>query len=235
MVAFLGDPSAPLSLVVRFRNTVMSTLKLLGLERSVYTRIARLALAEKNVDYTLEEIDIFIDGGPPTYYLEHHPFGRIPCLIHEDFCLYETGAITKYVDEMFSGPVLQPIEVPSRARMNQIIGVLDSYAYRPMVWDVFVQRIAIPENGGRSDEGVISAALQGIGIVLEQLDSWLGGNEFLAGRSMSLADLHGFPMFLYFVQAPEGATMLESYPRLQRWLDRIRKRPSVEVTRSLRG
>lgn len=200
-----------------------------------HTRIARLALEEKKVDYVLDEVDIFVDGGPPTYYLEHHPFGRIPCLIHEDFCLYETGAITRYVDEMFAGPALQPIELMSRARMNQIIGVLDSYAYRPMIWDVFVQRVRIPENGGRSDEDVISAALQPIGVVLKQLDLWLGENEFLAGSSISLADLHGFPMLLYFVQTPEGASMLESHPRLQQWLNRIRNRPSVEVTRSLRG
>ena len=213
----------------------MSKLKLLGLERSVYTRIARLALVEKQVDYELAEVDIFVDNGPPAYYLEHNPFGRIPCLIHGDFCLYETGAITRYVDEMFAGPALQPTGVVSRARMNQIVGVLDSYAYRPMVWDVFVQRIVIPEKGSQPDEGVISAALQPIGVVLKQLDMWLGENEFLAGRSISLADLHGFPMFLYFVQTPEGATMLESYPGLQKWLDRIRKRPSVKVTKSLRG
>jgi glutathione S-transferase len=133
---------------------------------------------------------------------------------------------------MFDGPPLQPIESVSRARMNQIIGVLDSYAYRPMIWDVFVQRIVIPENGDQSDEDVISAALQPIGVVLEQLDCWIGENDFLTGRSMSLADLHGFPMFVHFVDTPEGATMLESHPRSQQWLDRMGKRPSAEVTRS---
>ena len=213
----------------------MSDIRLLGLARSVYTRIARLVLEEKNIDYVLEEVDIFADGGPPASYLEHHPFGRIPCLIHDDLCLYETGAITRYVDEMFAGPALQPIEVAPRSRMNQVIGVLDSYAYRPMVWDVFVQRIVIPEKGGRSDERVISGALRPIGIVLSQLDFWIGGNEFLAGRSITLADLHGFPMLLYFAQTPEGTTMLEAHPRLRQWLDRMKERASVKSTKSLRG
>jgi len=213
----------------------MSKLTLLGLERSVYTRIARLALFEKRVDYALQEVDIFVDGGPPAYYLDHNPFGTIPCLLHENFCLYETGVITRYVDEVFAGPVLQPTEPMPRARMNQIIGVLDSYAYRPLIWDLFVQRIVIPENGGESDEGVISAALQAIRTLLEQLESWIGDYEFLAGRSISLADLHGFPMFVYFADTPEGVGMLESYPRLQQWLDRMRKRPCAELARSWRG
>lgn len=201
----------------------MSAVTLLGLERSVYTRIAQLALEEKQVDYVLEEVDIFVDGGPPASYLEHHPFGRIPCLIHQDFCLYETAAITRYIDEMFAGPALQPADVAARARMTQVIGVLDAYAYRPMVWDVYVQRIVIPEEGGRSDERVISGALRSIGIVLGQLDLWRGRNEFLVGSSMTLADLHGFPMLQYFALTPEGATLLESYPRLQQWLDRMKE------------
>jgi hypothetical protein len=42
-------------------------MDLYGLERSVYTRIARLALEEKGVAYTLHETEIFGPGGvPPT-------------------------------------------------------------------------------------------------------------------------------------------------------------------------
>ena len=41
----------------------MSDLTLYGLSRSVYTRIARLALEEKGVDYGFEEVEIFGKGG----------------------------------------------------------------------------------------------------------------------------------------------------------------------------
>ena len=208
----------------------MAVIKLLGLRISVYTRIARLALEEKKVDYELEEVDIFADAGPPADYLEHNPFGRIPCLLYGDFCLYETGAICRYVDEMFFGMPLQPSEPAPRARMNQILSVLDNYAYRPMVWDVYVQRIVVPASGGQADEALIKDALPTIRIVLQQLEQWHGDSEFLVGNAISLADLHAYPMLRYFVETGEGAAMMKSFPRLGQWLARMQTRPSARAT-----
>jgi glutathione S-transferase len=48
---------------------------LFGVRRSVYVRIARLALAEKGVAYDLDEVDVFASGGPPASYLARQPFG----------------------------------------------------------------------------------------------------------------------------------------------------------------
>ena len=208
----------------------MATIKLLGLRISVYTRIARLALAEKKVDYELEEIDIFADSGPPDEYLAHNPFGTIPCLMHGDFYLYETGAISRYVDETFPGDALQPSTSARRARMNQIISILDCYTYRPMVWDVYVQRIVVTGGGGQADESLIAAALPTIEKVLQQLDLLRDDYEFLAGDSISLADLHAYPMLRYFIEAPEGEAMLESFPRLKQWMQQMQARPSAHVT-----
>ena len=112
----------------------MSDPVLYGLARSVYTRIARLVLEEKGVRYTLEEVEIFGSAGVPAEHLARQPFGRIPAFAHEGFTLYETDAITRYIDEAFPGTRLQPQELRARARMNQVIAIIDSYAYRPMIW-----------------------------------------------------------------------------------------------------
>ena len=137
----------------------MPEIKLLGLAISVYTRIARLALEEKNIDYVLQEVDIFADAGPPREYLELNPFGTIPCLLHGDLVIYETSAINRYVDEISPAISLQPSPPEQQARMNQIISILDNYCYRPMVWDVYVQRVVVPSGGGLADEASIAAAL----------------------------------------------------------------------------
>jgi glutathione S-transferase len=208
----------------------MPELRLLGLRVSVYTRIARIALAEKNIDYRFEEVDIFADAGPPAGYLELNPFGAIPCLLHGEFVLYETAAITRYLDEVFPPPRLQASEPQLRARMNQIISILDNYSYRPMVWDVYVQRSVVPAGGGEADEPLIASALPGIRRVLQQIDDWRGEQRFLAGDRLTLADLHAYPMLHYFVETPEGLQMLNSFPRLQQWMRIMQARDSVRKT-----
>lgn len=208
----------------------MADITLLGLRISVYTRIARLALEEKGIDYELREVDIFADDGPPADYLALNPFGTIPTLLHGDFVLYETAAINRYLDEISPGTSLQPSVPVERARMNQIIGMLDNYCYRPMVWDVYVQRVVVPTAGGVADEARIAAALPGLRRLLEQLEHWRGEGGHLVGEELTLADLHLYPMLSYFIQTPEGVRMVGSLPNLQHWLRSMRLRDSVRAT-----
>jgi glutathione S-transferase len=71
-----------------------SSVLLFGLERSVYTRIARLVLEEKGVPYLMQEVEIFRSDGVPVEHLQRHPFGRIPVLQHDAFSLYGYARIT---------------------------------------------------------------------------------------------------------------------------------------------
>jgi glutathione S-transferase len=111
-----------------------------GYRYSVYQRIARLTLAEKGVAYEQTEVNPFAPDVPAAY-LALHPFGRVPALVHDGFALYETAAITRYIDRTFPGAALQPAEPRALARMDQIIGVVDAYAYWPLVRQVFSHRV----------------------------------------------------------------------------------------------
>jgi glutathione S-transferase len=206
--------------------------RLYGAPYSVYVRSARLALEEKGVGYELVPVDIFAAGGPPAEHLARHPFGRIPAFEHDGFTLYETGAIARYVDEAFEGPPLQPTDVRRRARMNQAIGILDSYAYRTLVWDIFVERVRAPANGRASDEAKIAEALPRARTCLEALAAIVGDGPWLAGPALTLADLHALPMVTYFAMATEGRRLLDGCAAMSRWLERMRARPSVAATRS---
>lgn len=210
----------------------MPPVTLYGLDRSVYTRIARLALEEKRVAYALEPVEIFGPEGVPPAHRARHPFGRLPVLRHGDFQLYETAAITRYVDEAFAGPPLQPAAVRDRARMNQIVGLLDAYAYRPMVWDVFVQRVRLPRTGGTPDEAVVARGVAAARTALGALEALAQGSAFLVGEALTLADLHAFPMLRYFALAPEGRDCLAHCPRLGEWMDAMQARASVARTAS---
>jgi glutathione S-transferase len=204
---------------------------LFGAAYSVYVRSVRLALAEKGVPYRLEEVDIFAEGGPPPEYIERHPFGRIPAFEHDGFRLYEATAISLYVDEAFEGPPLMPEGPKARARVHQLLSILDNYAYRTLVWDIYVERVDVPQEGGTPDETKIAAALVRARTCLMAIEGLMGEGPWLAGARISLADLRAFPMFELFRQAPEGARLLEDYPGLLRWIEAMAERHSAMQTR----
>ena len=201
-----------------------SKVFLYGAPYSVYVRIARLALEEKGVAYTLNELDIFAEGGPPPDFLARQPFGRIPAFEHDGFQLYETGAIARYIDEAFDGPALQPAEPRARARMTQIIGILDSYAYRTLVWDIYV----VKRESGADPAGDVLARAE---TCLTALQDLKGDAPWLAGAQLSLADLHAAPIFAYGLMTPEGEALLAAHPGLAAWWRVMSKRPSMARTR----
>ena len=213
----------------------MSEPVLYGAAYSVYVRSARLALAEKGVAYRLQEVDIFAEDGPPPDYLRRQPFGRIPAFEHEGFRLYETGAIIRYIEEAFPSPDLMPADPRARARVNQVLGILDNYAYRTLVWDIFVERVGKPRDGEASDEAKIAQALPLARTCLAALGDIMGDQAYLAGgEQLTLADLHAAPMFAYFVLAPEGQELLAQQRGLSRWWDAILSRSSMAATWSPR-
>ena len=188
-----------------------------GAPYSVYVRAVRLALEEKGVAYELVPVDIFAADGPPAEHLARHPFGKIPAFEQAGFCLYEAEAITRYIDEAFAGRQLQPEDVRDRARMTQIITVLDSYAYRTLVWDIYVELVARQATGSPSDEARVAAALPRAEICLSAVAPLMGEGPWLAGPTLSLADLHAAPMFAVFRLAPEAERLPSRTDRLVRW------------------
>ncbi len=202
----------------------MTSPTLFGARYSVYTRIARLALLEKGVAHRFEEIDIF--GEVPPAYLARHPFKRIPALEHGELALYETAAITRYVDEAFAGPDLQPADPALRARMTQIVGLIDHYLYWPAVRVIFVERVGKPAEGEAGDEAAIEAALPQAARALAALAALVDPGPWLLGDRLSLADLHLAPNLDYFRRAPEGERLLAAQPKLADWWEEISGRES---------
>jgi len=205
-------------------------LVLHGFRYSVYVRIARIALSEKGLAYEHVEVDPF---GPdvPVEYLALHPFKRVPALVDGDFVLYETEAITRYIDEAFSGPMLQPTEPRQRARMAQIISIVDSYGYVPMVRQVAGERVFARFRGRKPDEALIRSGLERSAHILYALEAITPGDSPIAGGKVwSLADFHLAPMMAYFTAAPEGEGALARYTKLSAWWRVIRERKSFEET-----
>jgi glutathione S-transferase len=206
---------------------------LYGAAYNVYVRAVRLALAEKGVHYQLVEIDLGAEEGAPANYLHHQTFMRIPAFEHEGERLYEASAITRYIDEAFDGPALMPLSPRARARVNQIISVIENYGYGPMVWSIFVERCRAAVAGRGADEAKIAAAIPQVAYALDALEQMTDDKGLhLTGKHLTLADLHLAAMLAYGCLAPEGTELVKARPRLARWWEKMRQRPSMQDTRS---
>lgn len=196
-----------------------------GYRFSVYTRVARLALAEAGVAYDTAEIDPFTDNSTNP-----HPFDRVPTLTHGDFTLYETAAITRYVDDVWAKGTLTPTDPKARARMVQVIGMVDAYVYWPLVRQVFAHRVFRPMEGEVADEAEIAQGLAAAHPALAALEKVATEGHVLNGDAITLADLHLAPMIAYFAMAPEGAAALAERGALSTWWRALSARPSLPAT-----
>jgi glutathione S-transferase len=58
-------------------------------------------LYELNIKFELVEMPFDQKYTRSPEYLSVHPLGRVPCLVHNDLTLYESGAICQYLCEVF--------------------------------------------------------------------------------------------------------------------------------------
>jgi glutathione S-transferase len=193
-------------------------IHLWGFRFSVYTWIARMALAERGLEYERTEVNPFDPASDNP-----HPFGRVPMLGHDGKRIYETAAITAYLDLAFPGDRWTPGTALARARETQVIGIVDSYGYRAMVRDVFGPAVFAPATGRAPDHDRIAGGLTASAPVLAALEEIAAEGAVLNG-TLSRADLHLAPMIGYFAAHPPAAEMLADHPRLDAWFAAISRR-----------
>jgi glutathione S-transferase len=203
----------------------MNRVTLFGASYSVYVRIVRLVLEEVGIPYDLVEVDIFSKEGVPADYHARQPFGRIPALEHDGFQLFETDAIAGYIVDRFNSGALLPEEVEERARMRQIMRIMDNYGYQALVWGLYVEEME-RDRAGRLRQDELERARKCLGVLED-----LAAPVYLVGTHLTLADLWTLPMLAYFNLAPSGRALLRDAPKLAAWLERMQVRPTVVATR----
>jgi glutathione S-transferase len=206
----------------------MSDVVIHGVPGSPYVRAALMGCVEKGLSYQFARMG-FGDSRTPEH-LARHPFGRVPSFEHGGFRLYETQAILRYVDAAFPGPSLIPVDIHAQARMNQIVGIVDWYVFPDVTAKIGFNRIVAPLLGLPADEAAVAAALPKAKLCLGELERLLGGKTFMADETLSIADLMLAPQMDFLAETPEGAVLMETYPRLSAWLGRMLDRPSMAGT-----
>ena len=210
----------------------MTEIVVHGISFSPYVRSVAMTLEIKGVPYRHQPIELGpVPGGLGSP--EHrrlHPFGRVPVLDHGDVRLYETQAILRYLDARFPQSPLQPSEPKALGRMSQAMGVLDCYMFTQTIRPIGAERVVRPQLMGlAADEAVVAAALPATETCLAALERLLGHDKFLAGDTLSLADVLLAPQFHLISPAPEIRERLQG-TKLFGWLERMLAHPSMVAT-----
>src|SRR4051812_35767426 len=196
---------------------------------STYVWSVRLALAEKGAAHELVEVPVGAHREEP--HLSRHPFAKIPAFEHDGFALYETQAILRYIDEGFPVSPLQPTDLHEFSRMNQIIGIVDAYAWPSIAAGILFNRMLAPRLGLPVDEEAIAGALPQARLCLSEFARLIREQSFMASERVTLADLMVAPLLYYFGNVPEGKAPLAEHPCLSAWLRRMEERQSFKVTK----
>ena len=146
--------------------------------------------------------------------------------------LYETQAILRYLEEALPGTSFTPATIEGRARMNQLIGILDWYLFPESARIIVFQRVIGPAilPGFETDEAAVLAAMPRSHTIFVELSKLLGDQLWFGGAEPSLADLMIGPQMELFKRTPEWGELTWERPNLQHWLDRLEARPSMQAT-----
>ena len=206
----------------------MAKLTVYGTPVSVYVRIVRLLLEEAGTAYDLKSVDIFNGENQSAGYLAKNPFGKVPTLEVDGAFIYETTAITGYLDTVVAHHKFSPSDPLLQARMRQIMGIVDSHLYAPAIGSIAIQRLIVPSQGGTTDEEKVSDAVAPVKKSLEAIEALTVGTPYLLGSEMSIADLYLIPVFTYLSQTPEYEITIAQAPKLQTWWNAVSQLPSVK-------
>ena len=91
----------------------MSKLEVISSSTCPFAQRTRMVLLEKNVDFTLTEIDL---NAKQDWFLQISPYGKVPVVRHGDTVIVESAVINEYLDEEFPQKPLMPKTPGDRAK-----------------------------------------------------------------------------------------------------------------------
>jgi glutathione S-transferase len=115
--------------------------------------------------------------------------------------------------------------------MNQIMGIVDAYAWPAIAAGIVFPRLMAPRLGLPVDEAAVAKAVPRAQLCLSEFARLMGEQPFMAGDRISLADLMVIPLLYYLARVPEGEAPIAQHPSLRAWMRRIEDRQSFQVTR----
>lgn len=204
---------------------------------SPYCWSAMFALELKELTYDSRRLDPGKGEHKTPDYLAMNPHGKVPMLNdpESDTLVYETIAILAYLESKHPEIPLFGTSPAETGLIWQRVSEITSYAYEPIYGG-----INRPLFQGRveSDSDAIQAAATQVRDKLEWIDGTLSHTAYLAGETLSAADVLYLPLVRSLTRAAarDDAQSLnlgilpfkENYPNINAWLKRLEALPAYD-------
>ena len=183
----------------------------------------RAVAYELGVPFQSVHVDLPKGGARTPAFLAVNPNGRVPVLVDDDFVLWESTAILRYLSAK-KGGALVPTSLRGQADVDRWLAWQLAHL-GPAMSKVAFERIVKKLTGqGAPDEAAVAAGSAEFVKLTALLDAALKERDFLAG-TLSLAD---FALAAHFSLASMCGLDIASHPRVNSWLDRVLARDSMK-------
>ena len=197
-------------------------LKLYDFKSSPNCQRVKVVLEEKKIPYETVNVDLRAGEQKTPDYLKINPYGKVPAIADGDTVLYESCIINEYLDEKYPATRLMPADPGARAKAR----ILVDFGLTQMDSAYTKLRMEMTKDEKERNQETLNAAKEDIKKRLQRLEQELGDKEYLMGN-FSLVDADLIPRFTRL----EGFGVLPdpSLPRLGKYLQRMKDRPSVKT------
>jgi glutathione S-transferase len=223
---------------------------------SVCSIKVRLALAEKELDWEGEVLNLQRGDQHRPEYARLNPNEVVPTLSHDGRIVIESTLIAEYLDETFAQPPLMPADPYARAIARLWMKKVDDYLHascsaitfatanrkvllRKSPAELEAHLASIPDPAYRERQRLSierGLAADHVAQAVRNYDKYIGGMEatlarqpYLAGEWYSLADAAATPYVNRAEMLGMDRLWVESRPHVTDWLARIRARPSFDT------
>ncbi|KAJ7137519.1 glutathione S-transferase [Mycena crocata] len=204
----------------------MAILKLYGSPKATCTRRVATILHELKVPFELIEVDLKNGEHKSAAFLEKQPFGQIPYIDDDGFFLYETRAICRYIAAKYPASGLIPTEPKANALFEQGASV-EITNFDPSAGKIVFEAILKPMQGLLTDKAEVEKQLAVLDKKLDAYNTILGKQRYIAGESLTLADLFHIPNAPLL--AAGGSDIMTQKPNVARWYNELVARPSWQA------
>jgi glutathione S-transferase len=191
-------------------------------------RLVRMFMLEKGIEIPTEEVDIMAGENRQEAYQAVNPVGELPSLELDDgSVLAETTAICEYLEELNPEPVLVGSTPEERAKTRMWLRRVELHITGPLT-DAF--RSGAGAAMFKDRRHLIPQAVDDWAAIAQEglvkLNGHLGNSDFIAGDSLSLADIYAYCLLDF--GAGVGQPVDPANTNVTAWFERVGSRPSAE-------